>query len=273
MALIVEQEIDNDIETLWQRVVKEPVDSDVDVILLLVNHPECGLTKKSYDISILGKTIKDWVRLAFDQCHITELRYTEGDDILSFVRPYVGNKHYTAVFYADTPLFERKTFLSILDYVKTKGLNVCKVERRYIFDTEYILQAQRIFAPLTPGLCGKDDFVVAKDMDAIYNITQILRNRILDYYTRQGVRFLDRNSVYIDADVVIGDNVVVYPNNILEGCTEIQDNVTLGVGNHITNSVVGASSTLTYSVVQNSQIKPNSTLLPFSFVDKGVVKK
>lgn len=273
MAVIVEQEIDNDIETLWQRVVKEPVDSDVDVILLLVNHPECVVSQKSYDVSILGKTIRDWVRLAFDKCHITELRYTEGDDILSFVRPYVGNKHYTAVFYADTPLFERKTFLSILDYVKTKGLNVCRVERGYIFDTEYILQAQRIFAPLTPGLGSEDDFLIAKDMDSIYNISQILRARILDYYTRQGVRFLDKSSVFIDADVVIGDNVVIYPNNILEGHTEIQDNVILGADNHIKDSVVGTSSTLSHSVVQNSQIKPNSNILPFSFVDKGIVKK
>ncbi|MBQ7602716.1 MAG: hypothetical protein IJU58_01015 [Clostridia bacterium] len=273
MALIVEQDIDNDIETLWQRVVKEPVDSDVDVILLRVHHPECGLARNSYDISILGKTIKEWVKLAFDKCNVLELSYTEGDDILQFVKPYVGHKKYTAVFYADTPLFSRKTFLSIIDYVKTKGLNVCKVQRGYVFDTEYVINAQRIFASTTPGLGDADDFFVANSMQAINNIAKILRSRIIDYYIRKGVQFLDKERVYIDADVAIGDNVVIYPGNVLQGHTEIQDNVVLYPNNQIVDSKIGQNSTISYSVVRNSQISNDSEIGPFSFVDKGKIKK
>lgn len=273
MALIVEQDIDNDIETLWQRVVREPVDSDVDVILLRVHHPECGLSRNSYDISILGKTIKDWVKLAFDKCNVLELSYNEGDDILGFIKPYVGHKKYTAVFYADTPLFSRKTFLSIIDYVKTKGLNVCKVERGYVFDTEYAINAQRIFASVTQGLGNEEDFVIANNMKSIGEITKILKNRMLDYYIRQGVQFIDKDSVYLDADVSIGDNVVIYPGNILQGRTEIQDNVVLYPNNQIVDSKIGANSTIYYSVIRNSQISKDSEIGPFSFVDKGKIKK
>ena len=273
MALIVEQDIDNDIETLWQRVVREPVDSDVDVILLRVHHPECGFARNSFDINILGKTIKEWVKLAFDKCNVVELTYTEGDDVLNFVKPYVGHKKYTAVFFADTPLFSRKSFLSIIDYVKTKGLNVCKLERGYVFDTEYVINAQRIFASITTGLTDADDFLIANNMSSINQITKILRSRLMDYYIRQGVQFVDKDTVYIDADVSIGDGVVIYPGNVLQGRTEIQDNVVLYPNNQIVDSKIGQNSTLSYSVVRNSQIAENSEIGPFSFVDKGKVKK
>ena len=273
MAVIVEQEIDNNIETLWQRVVKQPVDDDVDVILLRVHHPECCFNKNSFDIKILGKTIKEWVMLAFDKCKVLELNYTEGQDILNFVKPYVGHKKYTAVFYADTPLFSRKTFLSIIDYIKTKGQNVLKLPRGYVFDTEYIINAQRIFASVTNGLGDETDFMVANNMNAINQITAILRNRILDYYIKQGVQFIDKNSVYIDADVSIGDNVVIYQNNILQGRTEILDNVVLYPNNLIIDSKIGNNSKLCYSVIKNSQILDNSDIQPFTFVDKGKIKK
>ena len=273
MAVIVESDVDNDIETLWQRVVKEPVDSGVDVILLRVDYPECRQNKPSFEIEILGKTIKNWVKLAFDQCKVTELNFTQGTDILSFIRPYLGHKQYTAVFFSDTPLLQRKTFLSIIDYVKTKGLNVFKFERGYVFDTEYALQAQRIFAPQSSGPWDKNDFVVANSLEMVYNITNILRNRILAFYERQGVRFLDKSSVFIDADVSIGQNVVIGQNNILNGFTEIGDNVVLEAGNQIKNSKIGQNSVVSHSVIQNSQINPNSVIQPFSFIEKGIVKK
>ena len=273
MAVIVENEIDNDIETLWQRVVKEPVDNDVDVILLKVDHAECCVNKPSYDINILGKTIKQWVMLAFDKCRIVELNFQEGADVLSFIRPYLGHKHYTAVFFSDTPLLTRKTFLSIIDYVKTKQLNVFKFERGYVFDTEYALQAQRIFASVSSGPWSKNDFMIANSMEMVYNITNILRNRIMDYYSSQGVQFIDKSSVFIDADVSLGNNVVIYPNNVLEGFCEIGDNVVLGVGNHIISSKIGRNSKLMHCVVKNSFVKEGTVLEPFSFIDKGTEKK
>lgn len=273
MAVIVENEIDNDIETLWQRVVKEPVDSGVDVILLRVEHENCRTNRASFDLNILGKTMKQWVMLAFDKCKITELNYQEGTDILSFIRPYLGHKQYTAVFFTDTPLLQRKTFLSIMDYVKTKQLNVLKFERGYVFDTEYALNAQRIFASQTSGPWDKNDFVVANSFEMVYNITNILRNRILDYHTKKGVRFLDRDSVFVDADVVIGDNVTIYPNNILEGYSQIEDGVVLYAGNHITNSKIGKFSTIESSCIKNSLIKEFSSIKPFSYIDKGIFKK
>lgn len=273
MAVIVENEIDNDIETLWQRVVREPVDNDVDVVLLRVDHKECKVNKPSYEINILGKTIKQWVMLAFDKCRIVELPYTEGADILQTIRPYLGHSHYTAVFYSDTPLLTRRTFLSIIDYVKTKQLNVFKFERGYVFDTEYAMQAQRIFASASSGPWSKNDFCVANSMEMVYNITNVLRNRIMDYYSSHGVQFVDKSTVFIDADVTIGDNVVIHPNNILEGFTEIQDNVVLGAGNHIINSKIGRNSKLMHCVIKNSFIKEGSNLEPFGFIDKGFEKK
>ena len=142
-----------------------------------------------------------------------------------------------------------------------------------MFDTEYVINAQRIFASITPGLGDADDFFVANSMQAINNIAKILRSRIIDYYIRKGVQFLDKERVYIDDDVAIGDNVVIYPGNVLQGHTEIQDNVVLYPNNQIVDSKIGQNSTISYSVVRNSQISNDSEIGPFSFVDKGKIKK
>ena len=275
MALILEKENDLaiDIDTLWQRVTKEPIDNDVGVIILKQHHLGFNTTTPSFDLKLWGKSVKQWVCLAFDKCPIMEINYNEGADILQTIRPYLSDKKYTAVFYADTPLFQRKTFLSVLDYVQTKRLNVCKLERGYIFVTDYIRTAERLYSTTYPNLVDKDEFLIARNMDTLEQISQMLKARIIDYHLRQGVQIIDRGSVSIDADVVIGNDVIIYPNNTIEGASVILDGVVLYTGNVIVDSKIGQNSTLRNSVIIKSDIAKGSELTPFSVVDNGIVKK
>ena len=113
----------NEIDTMWAR-AREPIDSDVAVIILKIHHPAFTGKTRSFDTKIWGKTMTEWVTLAFDKCPILEIETTSQADILSTIRPYLTDSKYTAVFYADTPLLTRKMFLTCLDYTKTKGMNV-----------------------------------------------------------------------------------------------------------------------------------------------------
>jgi len=276
MALVLEKtsDLEIDIDTLWEKVTqKEPIDSDVGVIILRQHHSAFNTTCRSFNLKVWGKSLIQWVSLAFDKCPILELDYQEGEDILTTIRPHISDKKYTAVFYADTPLFERRTFLSVLDFVQTKRMNVCKLERGYIFVSDYIKTAERIYTSTCPNFAGKDEFMIAKDMESLEKISQILKSRIFDYHMKQGVQIIDKGSVSIDADVVIGNNVIIYPNNSLEGETIILDNVILNTGNVIINSRIGENTKLRNCVIMNSQIEKNSELEPFSVIDNGVVKK
>ncbi len=85
----------------------------------------------------------------------------------------------------------------------------------------------------------------------------------------------DKKSIFIGKDVVIGNNVTIYENNRLEGKTEILDGVTLLPNNYIVDSVIGENSLINYSQIDNSIVKndvnvgPFSRLRPHSVIESG----
>ena len=262
------------IDTLWERgMQKEPIDSDVAVIVLKIHHPSFGSSRQSYSITICGKTMTEWVELAFDQCPILEIETTQGADILDTIRPYLSDKKYTAVFYADTPLLQRKTFLSCLDFAKLKGMNVCKFERGYIFVTDYIRNAEKIYSSTLPNFANQQDFMLVCDMDTFAKAENIIKKRIVDFHLQHGVQILDTTWISIDADVEIGENVTIYPNNVLLGKTKIGDNSILYVGNTIMDSQIGNDCRIMQSAIIESKITENSEIMPFTFIEKGKIKK
>ena len=262
----------NEIDTMWAR-AKEPLDNDVAVIILKIHHPAFTGKTRSFDTKIWGKTMTEWVTLAFDKCPVLEIETTPDADILATIRPYLTDSKYTAVFYADTPLLTRKMFLTCLDYTKTKGMNVCKFERGYIFRTDYLRTAEKIYSTTQPNFMGLQDFMVVCDMDTLSKAQAILKRRIIDFHLRNGVQFIDATWISVDADVIIGENTVIYPQNVLQGKTIIGDNVILQVGNTIVDSSIGNGAEIMHSVIVNSKIRDNSKIEPFSYINKGIVKK
>lgn len=64
----------------------------------------------------------------------------------------------------------------------------------------------------------------------------------------------DKKSVFIDDTVEIGENVIIYENNRIEGDTVIDDNVTIYPNNFISNSKISKGTKLYSSFVENSVI-------------------
>ncbi|MBO5102923.1 MAG: hypothetical protein J6C13_02400 [Clostridia bacterium] len=261
-----------ELDSVFAR-TSEPLDNDVAVIILKIHHPAFASNQKSYDYSIWGKTLTEWVSLAFDTCPILEIETSLNADILQTIKPCLSDKKYTAVFYADTPLLQRKTFLSVLDYAKTKRMNVCKLERGFVFVTDYLRTAEKIYASTTANLDFQDDFYMVSDMDSLNYASEKLKKRIINFHLQHGVQILDSNWTSIDADVTIGKNVVIYPQNILQGKTHICDNVILKAGNTIDNSLIGKNCQVMHSVIETSKIRDNSIIEPFSYIKNGEIKK
>lgn len=271
------REIDRDlfgnVESLLESIKREPVDSDVDVIVLKINNPALQTTKNTYDLKILGKSLLEWVKLAFNECPVSEVVCDMKSDILSVVKPHLKNKKYTAVFYADTPLLERRTFLNILDFVQAKRMNVCKLERGYVFVTDYVKTAERIFATTEQHDFGKENFLSVFNMTQLEYAGQILRNRVLAYHEQNGVQFLDKTSTFVDADVTIGKNVVIFPNNIITGQSVIEDGATIGAFCTIASSKIGKNVSINSSYIENSEIKENSKITPYTVIVNGEKKR
>lgn len=98
----------------------------------------------------------------------------------------------------------------------------------------------------------------------------ILRTRINQFHMTEGVTMIDPATTYVDADVSMGQDVVLYPNTHLEGETSIGDHCEIGPNARIIDSVVGPRSAVTYSVLREATLARDVTVGPFASIRPGV---
>lgn len=95
---------------------------------------------------------------------------------------------------------------------------------------------------------------------------EILRNRINTIHMENGVTLIYPKTTYIGADVEIGKDTIIYPNNILEGNTVIGENCLLYQNSRIKDSVIGNEVDIQSSVILDSKIGDNTTVGPFAYI-------
>jgi bifunctional UDP-N-acetylglucosamine pyrophosphorylase/glucosamine-1-phosphate N-acetyltransferase len=104
----------------------------------------------------------------------------------------------------------------------------------------------------------------------------IVRERIRRFHMLNGVTLIDPPTVYIDADVVIGQDSVIGPNVTLAGKTRIGADARIGPGSVVRDSVVGDRCRIELSVVEEATLEedvgcgPYSHLRPGAYLCRGV---
>ena len=246
--------------------VEMPKLNKVKVIILKAN--SFYGVDKPYDISIMGRTMLEWVKHSCFPSYATkEVEYDIKTDVLDAVRPFVEDEDWTVVLYSDTPLIKRKTIDDVVDYAITKNVDVCKLQRGYVFKTEYLKTAKEISATTNPNFFDEEDFIVVNNYQNLSVVEEIMRKKILMAHIKMGVRILDINSVSIDALTVVRAGVVIYPNNRIYGKSLICENVVLEPNNVIFSSVIGENSKVIASVIKDSKITKDSTIGPFKNIN------
>ena len=81
-----------------------------------------------------------------------------------------------------------------------------------------------------------------------------------------GVTLIDPNTTYIGVDVEIGKDTIIYPNNILEGKTKIDNNCVILQNCRIKDSIIEEGTEVQASVVLDSRIGKNTTVGPFAYI-------
>ncbi len=99
--------------------------------------------------------------------------------------------------------------------------------------------------------------------------TALIRERINRELMTSGVTMIDPASTYIDVDVEVGKDTIIYPQTTLEGNTVVGENCTIGPGTHLVNARVGNKVTCKQSVVTDSSIKDNAQVGPFAHIRPG----
>ena len=94
----------------------------------------------------------------------------------------------------------------------------------------------------------------------------IMRKRINETHMVNGVTIIDTNSTYIEADVQIGNDTIVYPGTMLRGNTIIGSNCIIGMNSNITNSKIGDYTEIENSTIIDSIVGENTNIGPYAYL-------
>lgn len=94
----------------------------------------------------------------------------------------------------------------------------------------------------------------------------VMRERINEKHMDNGVTLIDPRNTYIDGDVEIGRDTIIYPGVILEGGTKIGENCTIRQNTRVIDSNIGNSVYIESSVIEESRIDDNTKIGPFTHI-------
>ncbi|MEW6456538.1 MAG: bifunctional UDP-N-acetylglucosamine diphosphorylase/glucosamine-1-phosphate N-acetyltransferase GlmU [Acidobacteriota bacterium] len=166
------------------------------------------------------------------------------------------------------------SYNKIFPYLK-KISNVNKKKEYYLTDIIDILikKGEKVGVWMNKN---SDEILGINDREELSRATDILRLEKIRELQKNGTTIIDPNTSWIEWDVSIGKDSIVYPYTFIEGNTKIGRNSKIYSFTHISNSIIGDSVTvLTSSYIQNSNLKNGSTVGPFcrirmnSQIEKG----
>ena len=100
----------------------------------------------------------------------------------------------------------------------------------------------------------------------LYYANKILRKEILDFHMNNGVTILDCESTYIDVDVKIGIDTIIYPNVHICGQTIIGEECEILPNTKIVDTQIGSNTRIESSVIYESKIGENTNVGPFAYL-------
>ena len=100
-------------------------------------------------------------------------------------------------------------------------------------------------------------------------VESVQRQRILEGWMLAGVTIQDPASVYVDADVTIGQDTQVYPNTAICGRTSIGEECHIGPNSIIQDSNLGDRCRVTASMLEEATLESDVAVGPFSHLRPG----
>lgn len=97
----------------------------------------------------------------------------------------------------------------------------------------------------------------------------ILHQRINTAWMLKGVTMIDPQRTYIEMDVQIGQDTIIYPETYLKGATVIGEDCILGPATIIQDTQVGDGCKLLASVLESAVLENHVTMGPYCHLRKG----
>jgi bifunctional UDP-N-acetylglucosamine pyrophosphorylase/glucosamine-1-phosphate N-acetyltransferase len=95
---------------------------------------------------------------------------------------------------------------------------------------------------------------------------KVLRKRINVTHMENGVTLIDPDNTYIDLDVEIYSDTIIYPGNVIQGKTTIKENCVLYPNSRIESSIIENNVVIQCSTILESKIGEGTTIGPFAYI-------
>ena len=139
----------------------------------------------------------------------------------------------------------------------------------YLTDVvSYINKNGHRVLPVTVG--DSAEIIGINDRVSLARAEKIMRQQINEKLMYNGVTIIDPQTTYIDEDVKIGKDTVIYPFTYIEGESEIGEETVVFPHTRIVNSRIGNCVELKLSCnIHDSIIKDNCIIGPFAYIRPG----
>ncbi|MDQ6886768.1 MAG: NTP transferase domain-containing protein [Gemmatimonadota bacterium] len=110
---------------------------------------------------------------------------------------------------------------------------------------------------------SRDELIRVCDRHSLAEAGVAIRDRLVRRHEENGVSFVLPATSWVDADVTIGPDTVVYPGAVIEGHTEIGAECVIGPHCHIVESTIGRGAELKgWNYVTRTAIRNQAVLEP-----------
>jgi bifunctional UDP-N-acetylglucosamine pyrophosphorylase / glucosamine-1-phosphate N-acetyltransferase len=100
-------------------------------------------------------------------------------------------------------------------------------------------------------------------------VEKAFRQRTNRYWLDKGVTLIDPESTFIDVDVIIGQDTVIWPNSYLQGATTIGERCVIGPNAIVRQSIVGDGCFVEQAVIEDSVLPAGERVRPFSWIENS----
>lgn len=107
-----------------------------------------------------------------------------------------------------------------------------------------------------------DEALGINDRKQLAQAEAIMRARICEDWMDRGITIVDPGTTWIDAQVRIGQDAILFPGTMLEGDTIIGDRCRVGPFSHLRNAQIGHDSVVERSMVQGANFPVGTAIGP-----------
>ena len=109
------------------------------------------------------------------------------------------------------------------------------------------------------------------DRVQLAELARLLRDRLVAQHQRAGVAFLDPQTAWVDAGVVLEPDVTIAQNTQLHGLTLVRRGAVVGPDSTLTDCEVGEDATVLRSHCTGARIGARATVGPFTYLRPGTM--